>query len=136
MSLTDKSVRPLREGLYRDGALVAGVSRKSSRIHFPKPDASFESDDGQIEEIVLGSTCTLFSFTTVHMKTAHFDPPYCIGYVDFPEGVRVFGPIRAENVAALRVGLPMTVEIAPLWQEADGATIIAHRFVPIEECRS
>ncbi|MHC2576456.1 putative OB-fold protein [Bradyrhizobium diazoefficiens] len=84
-----------------------------------------------VSEVALGGSCTLFSFTIVHMKTAHFDPPYAIGYVDFPEGVRVFGPIQTDDLASLKVGMPLSVRIGPLWHAADGTAIVAHCFVPI-----
>jgi uncharacterized OB-fold protein len=45
-----------------------------------------------------------FSFTTVHPKTIHFDPPYSIGYADFPEGVRVFSPLGMKDGISRRIG--------------------------------
>lgn len=123
---TDQEARLLRDGLYRDGALIAGRSVFSGRVSFPAP-----AGEG-VETLVLGSACTLFSFTTVHMKTAHFDPPYCIGYVDFPEGVRVFGPIRTADPASLQIGMEMRVDVGPLWAEPDGTMVAAHSFTPAE----
>jgi len=123
--------RPVREGLYRGGQLIAGRSRASGRVFFPKPLKDFQTNTDTISEFVLGSECKLFSFTTVHMKTLHFDPPYSIGYVDFPEGVRVFGPI-AGNGHDLKIGMKLKVEIAPLWTEEDGTPILGHRFVPVD----
>jgi uncharacterized protein len=130
MSIGDGPAQPFCNGLYRNGALIAGQSRLSGRVQFPKPNPS--ASDDEVGEVVLGKACTLFSFTVVHMKTAHFDPPYAIGYVDFPERVRVFGPIRTNNFASLRVGMPMSVEIEPLWCDVDGTPIVGHRFVPAE----
>jgi uncharacterized OB-fold protein len=55
---------------------------------------------------------TLYSFTTVHVGRARTDGPFAVGYVDLPNGVRVFAhltgtPSIGDRVTvALRDGVP------------------------------
>jgi len=121
--------RPLRDGIYRGPALVAGICQNCKATYFPKPELCVNCHSDDIKEIELGAECVLFSFTTVHPKTAHSDSPYSIGYVDFPEGVRVFGPLDVEDTSHLHIGMPLRVEIGLMQHDGSGTSIIGHRFV-------
>lgn len=53
------------------------------------PPIEFVHDDQQVEEIELGPTGSLYSFTIVHPGKER--SPYGLAMVDFESGVRVFG---------------------------------------------
>lgn len=46
------------------------------------------------EPIVLGAVATVFESTTVHSPAPGLTAPYVVGYVDLPEGVRLFCPLH------------------------------------------
>jgi uncharacterized OB-fold protein len=124
----------VRAGIFRQtpqGKRLSG-SRcgHCGTTHFPPTALCFACLSEAVEEVALDPVGTLFSYTTVYMKTAHFEPPYSIGYVDLPEGVRVFAPLRTDSTADLAVGQKMQIEIGPLWSEADGTPVIGYRFHP------
>ena len=125
----ESPARPLRKGIYHGAALVAGICQNCKAAHFPKPELCVNCHSDDVKEIELGAECVLFSFTTVHTQTAYSDPPYSVGYVDFPEGVRVFGPLDVEDASNLRIGMPLRVEIGSMRHDGSGAPIIGHRFV-------
>jgi uncharacterized OB-fold protein len=64
------------------------------------------------------------------MKTMHFEPPYAVGYVELPEGLRIFSPLKMVADKPFRVGMNMELLIEELWQEED-KKIIGYRFKPL-----
>jgi len=72
----------------------------------------------------------LYSYTIAHMPSTHFQPPYAIGFVDLPEGVRVFAPLKMTEAKPFKVGMDMEVVIEKLWQE-DDKQVIGYKFKPV-----
>ena len=70
-------------------------------------------------EIVLSRRGKLYSYTTAHMPSTHFEPPYAIGFVDLPEGPRVFAPLKIVKDKPFQVGIEMEAILETLWQEED-----------------
>jgi len=66
---------------------------------FPAATVCPSCNGERMAELPLSDTGTLYAFSTVHIAPAMWQTPYTIGYVDLPEGVRVFGKI--EPVAGL-----------------------------------
>ncbi|WP_321886178.1 Zn-ribbon domain-containing OB-fold protein [Burkholderia cenocepacia] len=124
---------PLREGLFREtsqGAVLIGTRcRACGQVHFPATGLCLECLAEDVEECELSREGELFCETTVHMKTAHFSPPYQVGYVKLPEGLKIFAPLRPVEGRPFTVGMKMRVEIASLWSE-DGHDVAAYRFYP------
>ncbi|WP_126227662.1 Zn-ribbon domain-containing OB-fold protein [Burkholderia ambifaria] len=126
-------ILPLREALFRetvDGVVLLGSRCKAcGQVHFPAVGQCLQCLSEDLETRDLSQEGELFCETTVHMKTAHFDPPYHVGYVKLPEGPKIFTPLRAVDGKPFKVGMKMRVEIAPLWSE-DGHDVAAYRFYP------
>jgi len=53
------------------------------------------------------------------MPASGFQPPYAVGFVDLPEGVRVFTPLEMEEGKAFKEGMEMEVRVGTLWEEGD-----------------
>lgn len=64
----------------------------------------------------LAETGTLYAFSTVHVAPAIWETPYVIGYVDLPEGVRVFG--KVDGSVPLKPDMTVRVHLE---EDADGA---------------
>jgi uncharacterized OB-fold protein len=75
-----------------EGSTLAGSRcRDCDRTFFPVKDfcpACLKTEP--LEVIGLSRSGTLYSFTVAHTGPAGFDPPYALGYVDLPEGLRIF----------------------------------------------
>lgn len=86
------SVQPWRQ--RADGHVVLLATRLAGRdaLHFPPLPATSPLGEGA-RTIELAGTPTLYSFTIVHSSPKAGKPPRPLGLVDFPEGVRVFGPL-------------------------------------------
>lgn len=60
---------------------------------FPPSDTCPSCLSGAVNPFPITSAGTLYSYTTVHIAPKTWQTPYVVGYVDFPEGVRVFGKV-------------------------------------------
>lgn len=123
----------LRPGLYREGpdgpTLLGSRCRNCQHVHFPAGETCISCRGKDLEVVDLGGEATLFCQTTVHMKTPHFAAGYQVGYVTLPGGKHVFSQLRAVEGKPFKVGMPMKLEFASLWQE-DGKDVQCYRFHP------
>jgi uncharacterized OB-fold protein len=71
----------------------------------------------------------LYSFTIVHMPSEHFQPPYAIGWIELPEGIRIFSQIRGWQEGPLRTGMDMELAIEKFWDEGE-KEVIGYTFRP------
>jgi len=130
--MTDKV--PIREGIFTEGpdggALLANKCKSCGQIFFPKVQLCLTCSEEDMEEIVLSRRGKLYSYTTAHMPSTHFEPPYAIGYVDLPEGPRVFSPLKIVKDTPFQVGIEMEVVLEPLWQEED-KEVVGYKFKPV-----
>lgn len=131
--MTSSTSTPFREDLFRVGpdgpALLAGRCPRCGRVTFPAPEMCLDCRGGDIETVELGGEAELLCATAVHMPNRHFPPGHAVGFLVLPPGVRVFAQLRQVDHKPFRSGMPMKLEIAPLWREDDN-DVLAYRFVP------
>ena len=127
-------VVPVREGIFVEdaegGRLLGNKCSSCGRLFFPKArfcSACFNKD---MEEVVLSRRGKLYSYTIGHMPSTHFQPPYAVGFVDMPEGIRVFAPLKMTEGRPFKVGMAMEVVIEELWRE-DDKQVIGYKFKPV-----
>ena len=122
---------PVREGTFIEtsngGALLANKCKSCGQIFFPKAQFCLSCFQEDVEEIILNRRGKLYSYVIAHMPSTHFEPPYAAGYVDLPEGVRIFAPLKMVEGRPFKVGMEMEVVIEKLWQEGD-KEVIGYRF--------
>jgi uncharacterized OB-fold protein len=82
---------------------------------------------GVEEKVVLSGTGTLYSFSEIHVAPKGFATPYVVGYVDLPEGVRLFGQIEG-RAAELAVGGKVAVTLGAVRADAAGRPVISYKF--------
>lgn len=86
---------------------------------FPVTDVCPDCLSTSLKELMLGGEGRLYSYTTVHVAPPGWQTPYVVGYVDTPEGVRLFGKVKvkvgvktgAGEQQALRVDMPVGVRV-------------------------
>ena len=61
------------------------------------------------------------------MPAFHFEAPYAIGWIELPEGVRVFSQLKGWEEKPLEVGMDMELEIDKLWEE-ESKEVIGYKF--------
>lgn len=91
------------------GPVLLGSRCGSCGQHYhPRAAACLNCGAAALDDVRLSRQGRLECCTTVHMPTATMDAPYTVGYVQLPEGLRIFAPIRGA-AAALKVGATMTL---------------------------
>jgi uncharacterized OB-fold protein len=127
---------PLREGLFTEdvegGALLASRCQSCGHIFFPQRKHCLDCFSHNIEQVTLGRIGKLHTFTIVCMPTEHYAPPYAIGWVEFPEGVRVLSQIKGWESRPLRVGMELRLVIDTLWQDEE-KEVIGYKFEPLSQ---
>lgn len=79
------------DGLVR---LIGSESRSSGVRTFPAKLVCPETGARDMREFSIGPGGRLYAFSEVHVSASRATP-YTIGYVDFPEGVRVLCQVKA-----------------------------------------
>jgi len=114
----------IREGIVIEGpegeTLAGSQCKACGQIFFPKAEqVCLNCLEGPLEDLPLSRKGKLCSYTVVHMPASGFQPPYAVGFVDLPEGVRVFTPLEMEEGKAFKEGMEMEVRVGTLWEEGD-----------------
>ena len=124
---------PVREGLFDEidgGRLHANRCKACGRVYFPKAPFCFDCLAKEMDEAILSRRGKLYSYAMGRMASTHLQPPYMVGLVDLPEGVRVFAPLELMDDRTYRIGMDMEVYIDDLWQEAE-RRVIGYKFRPV-----
>jgi uncharacterized OB-fold protein len=66
-----------------------------------------------MERVPIGREGVLYTYTVVHQAPAGFTSPFAVGYVDLPEGVRVFAHLE-NTPETLQIGKKLVLAIEPL----------------------
>ncbi len=84
----------------------------------------------EMSPVALGRSGRLYSYCTVHVAPRGWSVPYIAGYVDLPEGVRVF--THVVDAAEQQLSMEMEVELttAILGTDGDGAAFSSYAFRP------
>ena len=64
------------------------------------------------------------------MASTHFKPPYALGLIDLPEGIRVLSPLKLSEDESYRIGMEMEIYFDELWKEED-QQVIGYKFRPV-----
>ena len=127
---------PVWEGTFIEtphgGTLVGNKCKACGQVFFPKAHVCFNCFNEDLEELLLSRRGKLYSYTIGRMPSTHFEPPYALGYIDIPEGIRIFAPLKVpeSEYEQLKIGMEMEVLIEELWEEED-KEIIGYRFKPV-----
>lgn len=110
------------------------VGTECERCHhktFPPAEVCSNCLSGELTPVRLSREGVLYSYTVVHVAPQDWRTPYVIGYVDLPEGVRVFANV-AGGPEELRVDAKVRLEAETI-DGRDGGSPVVYRFVPAEE---
>ena len=125
---------PVKEGTFMEspegGVLLANKCKSCGQVFFPKAVFCLTCLNEEMEEVKLSRKGMLYTYTIVRMPSMHFEPPYAIGYVNMPEGIKIFAPFIMSEDRPCTIGIDMEVVIDKLWQEGD-SEIIGYKFKPV-----
>jgi len=103
----------LTKPLSPDSSLVASKCKKCGKLHFPSQRLCSECYSWEeMEEVALGRRGKIFSWTVSYMMGEH-----PIGYVDLPEGIRVFAifdDLGDDPTETLDIGREVELVVTPM----------------------
>jgi uncharacterized OB-fold protein len=134
------SATPIAEGLFTTGErphLIGGRRKDTGRIVFPVPAGA---EAALYEPVELAGEGTLWSFTVQRFRPK--SPPYAgadddrsfrpfaLGYVELPGQVIVESRIETDDIAALKVGMPMRLVLTPFQKSGAAEPVVTYAFKP------
>lgn len=136
---------PVAEGLFtwpsNEPQLIGSRCRACGRVAFPRHSSCPACCSVDVEEYLLKSRGTLWTFTTQNFlpktppyagpETQETFRPYGVGYVELPDEVRVETRLTESDPAKLRIGMPMELAIIPFMSDADGNRLMTYAFRPV-----
>ena len=128
------SFRPGELDLHEDGSgNLLGSRCKSCGAHFfPIREACSGCLSTDLETVGFSTEGTLYTYSVVRQSTPDFQVPYLLGYVDFPEGVRIMGQISGIEPEEITIGMAMGLVLEPFGEDDDGNPLTGYRFKPLE----
>ncbi|MFC2009869.1 Zn-ribbon domain-containing OB-fold protein [Chloroflexota bacterium] len=90
-----------------------------------------------IEERVLGTSGTLFSYTIVwNRPPAHYkgaiDPfvPFAVGMVELSDGEMFLSRLSHLEFDELVIGMPLVLSVEPLYRDEEGNDVMIYTYMP------
>ena len=89
--------------------------------------------DDTMEETPLSTRGTIDTFTVVHVAPVGFEAPYIQGFVDLPEGPRIFSLITGcePSEEAIEEGAEVELVIDKISEDEKGNDLIGYKFRPV-----
>ena len=86
--------------------------------------------DETLEEINLSSKGKLYTYCIVKAAPLGFTAPYAIGYVDLPEGLRIFAPLTESDKEKLKLGMDLDLIVDKIREDDTGQDVYGYKFKP------
>jgi 3-hydroxybutyryl-CoA dehydrogenase len=121
------------EGMFTEadgGVLLANKCKDCGKVFFPKRHVCAGCGASDMDEVLLRDGAKLYTYTTVQMPIHKYKPPFTLGWVEFPEGVRVMSQIKDWDKQPLKIGMEMKLVIDTLWEE-ETKEVIGYKFQPV-----
>ena len=131
---------PFKEGVMHlsssaadENYLIGGKCQACGAVAFPKRAVCHKCLSEDVVEIPLSRRGKLASFTVAWAAPQGFKPPLMQGYIDLPEGVRLFSLITGPEPSphALGLGQEMELVFEEMRVDNDGNQIVVFRFKPV-----
>ena len=87
---------------------------------FPTIEICPECNGEDISEIKLSKTGILYTWSVVYVAPKNWSLPYVAGYVDLPEGIRIFSHIVDVEPSELEIDMSVTLTKAILGHDDNG----------------
>ncbi len=128
------SFRPGELEVHPDGTgnLIGSRCLNCGAHFFPVREACSRCLGDDLETVPFSTQGTLYTYSVVHQSTPSFEVPYVLGYVDFPEGVRIMGQITGCDIEDIHIGMPLVLSLEPWGEDDEGTPLIGYRFRPAE----
>lgn len=134
---TGVSFRPGELEVHSDGSgNLLGSRCESCGAHFfPVREVCSGCLGADLSKVEFSRDGILYTFSIVRQSTPAFDVPYALGYVDFPEGVRIMGQIGGCEFDEITIGMKLALALEPFGEDDEGNQLTGYQFRPLEDAR-
>mgnify|MGYP001216912376 CR=1 FL=1 len=122
----------VRVGEDGGAKLVGALCGDCGARVFPPVRVCPECMSENVSETELSDKGTLYTWSVVHVAPKNWKVPYTAGYVDLPEGVRVFAHIVDTDPDKLEMDMPVQLTTAVLGEDQTGP-VESYAFTPVEK---
>ena len=132
----ENSGRFIEEGWFHDFgggiSLAGGRCPACNKTYFPTKAVCPSCFDGDQEKVPLSGKGTLHTFARSHMGPVGMQTPFTIGFIDLPEGIKLFSLLTECDPwdEVLAVGMEMEMVIETVRQDEEGNEIVGYKFRP------
>ena len=135
---TLKGIPPILPGLFGfkgdnedSPVLLGGYCPQCQKHFYPRPQRCHYCLE-PLDEVELGDTGTIYSFTIVRKKAPFGLPvPYGVGFVDLDGcGLRIFSLFDPAKLDDLAIGQTVTLSVGPLGHDGNGNPCLRPFFAP------
>lgn len=132
-----KKVLCIREGLFSIPSesgerpyLLGSCCKTCAQVFFPPRKVCSKCLGEGMETIPLSAKGKLYTYTIIEYPPPGVTAPYAIGYVDLPEGVRIFSILTDWDRENLRVGMDVELTFGLFKEDKEGNQILTYKFRP------
>lgn len=136
---TGKKIIPIREGLFSIPSesgerpyLFGSRCKTCAQVSFPLRKVCSKCFGEEMEVIPLSIKGKVYSYTIIEYPPPGIVAPYAIGYIDLPEGVRVFSILTDWDQKSLRIGIEVELTLGKFKEDKEGNEILTYKFRPVQ----
>ena len=111
--------------------LIASECNICGKRFFPQGKYCPECMSEDIGCYHMSNVGTLYSYTVVRTKSKEFNTPYAIGYVDFPENLRILAQIE-DWQSGIEIGEKVKVICGVIGLDDDGAELTSYKVKAVK----
>lgn len=132
----ENSGRFIEEGWFHDFgkglSLTGGRCPACGQIYFPTKKVCPACFNEEQEKVPLSKNGTLHTFARSHVGPSGMPTPYTIGFIDLPEGIKLFSLLTECDPwdKVLAVGMEMEMVIGTIRHDEEGNGIVGYMFRP------
>lgn len=100
---------------------------------FPKLPICPKCWSDKLTKFPISRVAKLYSYTIINVPQPGLKAPIAVGFVDFPEGVRVAAQIDMgpDKMNEIKIGMDLEVAAGVVRQDSNGSEVISYKFMPL-----
>lgn len=113
--------------------LVGSRCETCKKSFFPKKEVCPDCFDGELKEVPLSRKGKLHTYALSVMGPSEMEKPYVIGFIDLPEGIKLFAILTDCEPwdEVLKVNMEMEMVISKIKEDEYGNSIRSYKFRPV-----
>lgn len=113
-------------------ALIATKCESCDSVFFPKKKICPGCFEGHLHQILLSKHGKLHTYALSVMGPVELEKPYVMGFIDLPEGIRLYSLIVDCEPwdEVLKIGMEMELVVGKIRTDQNGSDIMGYMFKP------